>query len=196
MFCKRKNQAAFWFEYAKQIEIDRWFSAIFDSHTNKWTNISIFDFFQSQQGELDLLNAKAQDILRQADPINRSNIEQENTNINRDWNNLVHELENRVETLNGLGQHWEELDKRIHTFESQLARLDERNRNVDPVVRSRRHLEDTKNVIQVSFRQNFNSVFIHRRRFSLSIVNLLRKLQHYLIDQMIIIQNSAAYKME
>lgn len=112
----------------------------------------IFPFlnFQSQQGELDLLNKKTQEILREADPINRSNIEQENTQINKDWKDVVDSLENRVEALAGLAQHWEDFDKRIHAFESQLTRLDERNRNVDQVVRSRRHLEDTKNVVQVS----------------------------------------------
>lgn len=56
----------------------------------------------------------------------------------------------RIEALSGLAQHWEDFDKRIHTFENLLVRLDERQRNVDQLVRSRRHLEDTKNVIQVS----------------------------------------------
>lgn len=106
---------------------------------------------QSQQGELDSLNDKAQEILRQADTINHSNTEQENLNINKDWNDLVKNLENRLDTLAGLAKHWEDFDKTIHTFENQLIRLDERGQNVDQVVRSRRHLEDIKNVIQVSF---------------------------------------------
>lgn len=105
---------------------------------------------QSQQGELDSLNQKAQEILREADITNRSQIEQENTQINRNWKDIINNLENRVEALAGLAQHWEDFDKRIHNFENQLARLDERQRNVDQVVRSRRHLEDTKNVVQVS----------------------------------------------
>lgn len=105
---------------------------------------------QSQQGELDSLNQKAQEILREADITNRGQIEQENTQINRDWKGFITNLENRVEALAGLAQHWEDFDKRINTFENQLTRLDERQRNVDQVVRSRRHLEDTKNVVQVS----------------------------------------------
>lgn len=104
---------------------------------------------QSQHGELDSLNQRAQDILRQADSINRTTIETDNTKVNSDWNNLVTDLENRIDNLSGLAEHWEEFDKRIHLFENQLVRLDERNRNVDAVVRSRKHLEDTKNVIQV-----------------------------------------------
>lgn len=107
-------------------------------------------FAQSQQGELDSLNQKAQEILREADLNNRNSVELENTHINNDWKERIHNLESRVEALAGLAQHWEDFDKRIHTFENQLVRLDERQRNVDQVVRSRRHLEDTKNVVQVS----------------------------------------------
>lgn len=105
---------------------------------------------QAQNGELDTLNQRAQDILRQADSINRTQIESENTQINKDWKTTVYELENRIETLRELSEHWDEFDKRIHSFENKLVRLDERNRNVDAVVRSKQHLEDTKNVIQVS----------------------------------------------
>lgn len=106
-------------------------------------------FSQSHQGELDLLNEKAREILRQADPVNRSKIEQQNTDINKDWSNLLNNLENRREALSTLAQHWEDFDNKYLAFESQVTRLDERSRHVDPVVRSRRQLEDTKNVIQV-----------------------------------------------
>lgn len=89
--------------------------------------------------------------MRQADSVNRTHIESENTQINKDWKTIIYELENRIEILRDLSEHWDELDKRIHSFENKLARLDERNRNVDSVVRSKQHLEDTKNVIQVSY---------------------------------------------
>lgn len=105
---------------------------------------------QAQNGELDTLNQRGQDILRQADSVNRTHIESENTEVNKDWKTIVYKLENRIETLRELSEHWDGFDKRIHSFENKLARLDERNRNVDAVVRSKQHLEDTKNVIQVS----------------------------------------------
>lgn len=97
-----------------------------------------------------MFNQRSQDLVRQADSVSRTNIEHQTNQINSDWKNLVSDLENRIENLKGLSQHWEEFDKRIHLLENQLARLDERSRNVDSVVRSKRHLEDTKNVIQVS----------------------------------------------
>jgi len=103
---------------------------------------------QSQHSELDLFNQRSQDLVRQADSVSRANIEQQTNQINSDWKNLVNDLENRIDNLKGLSQHWYEFDKRIHLLENQLVRLDERSRNVDSVVRSKRHLEDTKNVIQ------------------------------------------------
>lgn len=105
--------------------------------------------WQSQQGELDSLNKKAQEILRQADPTNRERIEKQNTDINRDWRTVIDNFETRKDVLTTLALHWEEFDNKLHAFENQIIRLEERLRNVDPVVRSRRQLEDTKHVIQV-----------------------------------------------
>lgn len=62
----------------------------------------------------------------------------------------MNNLENRREALSTLAQHWEDFDHKYIAFENQITRLDERSRHVDPVVRSRRQLEDTKNVIQVT----------------------------------------------
>lgn len=123
-------------------------------------SILCFSLTQSQQGELDSLNQKAQEILREADVNNRNCVEQENTQINRDWKETIHNLKNRVDALAGLAQLWEDYDKRIHTFENQLVRLDERQRNVDQVVRSRRHLEDTKHIVQVSQFQKISNNFL------------------------------------
>lgn len=95
------------------------------------------------------MNEKAAHILRQADPTNRERIEQQNTDINRDWRLVIDNFETRRDRLAVLAQHWEEFDNKLHAFENQIIRLDERTRHVDPVVRSRRQLEDTKHVIQV-----------------------------------------------
>lgn len=66
------------------------------------------------------------------------------------WTQLVNNLESRRENFTSLAHHWEEFDKKINLVESQLVRIEERAKHVDPLVRSRRHLDDTKNVIQVS----------------------------------------------
>lgn len=121
------------------------------------------------------MNQKAQEILREADINNRSNIEQENTQINRDWKDTVNNLENRIEGLTGLAQHWEDFEKRLHAFENQLVRLDERNRNVDQVVRSRRHLEDTKNVVQVSTQFIYSCTRIKVLRINLEMILNVRE---------------------
>lgn len=95
------------------------------------------------------MNERAHGILRQADPLNREHIEKQNIAINRDWTDLIDNFETRRDTLTTLSQHWEEFDNKLHSFENQIIRLEERSRHVDPVVRSRRQLEDTKHVIQV-----------------------------------------------
>lgn len=95
------------------------------------------------------MNEKAAHILRQADPTNRERIEQQNTDLNRDWRQVIDSFETRRDHLAVLAQHWEEFDNKLHAFENQIIRLEERARHVDPVVRSRRQLEDTKHVIQV-----------------------------------------------
>lgn len=98
---------------------------------------------------MDILNQQAQQIIRQSDSTNRTNIEEENTTINIEWKRIITELETHIDILRDLSRHWDEFDKRIQSFENQLQRLDERNRNIDTVVRSRPHLEDTKNVVRV-----------------------------------------------
>lgn len=105
--------------------------------------------FQAQQSEIDLLNQRAQEILRQADQHNSQIIESKNTELNREWSDLLNNFENRRETLTTLAERWEEFEKQLHLFETTLIRLEERSKHVDPIVRSRRQLEDTKNAIQV-----------------------------------------------
>lgn len=105
---------------------------------------------QSQRAELNQLNERAQAILRQADPPNRERIDAQNAGINGDWSAQVGRFEQRREQLTTLQQQWEQYENRVHAFENQVIRLEERAAHVDPVVRSRRQLEDTKHVIQVS----------------------------------------------
>lgn len=105
---------------------------------------------QSQNSDLGLVNQQAQSLIRQADARNRQLIEQDNAALNREWQDLVRSLEQRREHLQQLAEHWDSFENSLHGWEKALGRLEDKFRNVDPTVRSRRHLEDTKNAIQVS----------------------------------------------
>lgn len=107
---------------------------------------------QSQNSDLGLVNQQAQSLIRQADARNRQLIEQDNAALNREWQDLVRSLEQRREHLQQLAEHWDSFENSLHGWEKALGRLEDKFRNVDPTVRSRRHLEDTKNAIQVSRR--------------------------------------------
>nr|XP_016945201.1 nesprin-1 isoform X29 [Drosophila suzukii] len=103
---------------------------------------------QSQNSDLTLVNQQAQSLIRQADARNRQLIEQDNAGLNRAWQDLVRGLEQRRDNLQQLAEHWDGFENSLHAWEKALGRLEDKFRNVDPTVRSRRHLEDTKNAIQ------------------------------------------------
>ncbi|XP_070067948.1 muscle-specific protein 300 kDa isoform X8 [Drosophila takahashii] len=103
---------------------------------------------QSQNSDLALVNQQAQSLIRQADARNRQLIEQDNAGLNRSWQDLVRSLEQRRDNLQQLAEHWDGFENSLHAWEKAIGRLEDKFRNVDPTVRSRRHLEDTKNAIQ------------------------------------------------
>lgn len=88
--------------------------------------------------------------MRQADARNRQLIEQDNLELNRLWQDLIASLEKRRDNLQSVADKWDEFENRLLSWEKAIGRLSDKFRNVDPVVRSRRHLEDTKHAIQVS----------------------------------------------
>lgn len=108
---------------------------------------------------MELLNQRAQELIRQADSVNHTQIDEETTQLNDTWNKKLDELQNHIETLTGLCGHWQDFEKRIEQFESQLTRLDERNRNIDTAIKSKQHLDDTKNIYQVS---DWHSIIFHK----------------------------------
>lgn len=99
---------------------------------------------------MELLNQRAQELIRQADSVNHTQIDEETTQLNDSWNKRLDECQNHIETLTGLCGHWQDFEKRIELFENQLTRLDERNQNVDTAIKSKQHLDDTKHIYQVS----------------------------------------------
>lgn len=96
------------------------------------------------------MNQRAQELMRLADSTNHTRIDDEITDINADWKKKLHELENHIETLTVLSNHWQDFDKRIESIESQLNRLDEKISNTEFVVKSKQHLLDTKDIYRVS----------------------------------------------
>lgn len=96
------------------------------------------------------MNQRAQELMRLADSVNHTQIDDEITELNNDWNKKLNDLENNIETLNVLASHWQDFEKRIELLENQLSRLEEKISNTDFVVKSRQHLLDTKDIYRVS----------------------------------------------
>lgn len=103
-----------------------------------------------KQSKLELLNQRAQEIKREADSVNHTQIDDETAQLNAAWNKKLADLQNHIDTLSVLCGHWKEFEKRVEQFEYQLTRLDERNRNIDAAIKSKQHLDDTKHIYQVS----------------------------------------------
>lgn len=120
-------------------------------HDYKFLFFRVFFFScKLNQNKLELLNQRAQELIRQADSVNHTQIDEETTQLNDTWNKKLDELQSHTETLTGLCGHWQDFEKRIEQFENQLTRLDERNRNIDTAIKSKQHLDDTKHIYQVS----------------------------------------------
>lgn len=163
----------------------RVYNGIFDffhKYSNAFNFICLFDFeiissnklffshFQSKQNKLEALNQRAQELMRLADSTNHTRIDDEITDLNNDWKKKLHELENHIETLTVLSNHWQDFDKRIESIESQLNRLDEKISNTEFVVKSKQHLLDTKDIYRVSKNHT------NRNVKSLNSFELVRKL--------------------
>ncbi|XP_032455805.1 nesprin-1 isoform X11 [Nasonia vitripennis] len=98
---------------------------------------------QNQQYELDLLNERGKEVLRQADASNKTKIEFQLTEIGSEWRELVSGLEGRRDALEALSKHWEDLESKWSSTETKLNAIEERSKLVDTVVRSKQHLLDT-----------------------------------------------------
>ena len=100
------------------------------------------------------MNQRAQELMRLADSVNHTQIDDKISELNNDWNKKLDELESNIETLNVLSSHWQDFEKRIELLENQLNRLEEKISNTDFVVKSRQHLLDTKDIYRVSNEYN------------------------------------------
>lgn len=145
-------------------------------------NIFFFVSFvkQSKQGKLEALNQRGQELMRLADSENHSRIDDEITDINNDWKKKLLELENRLETLTILSNHWQDFEKRIDLLESQLNRLEEKISRTEFVVKSKQHLLDTKDIYRVSATFLFTFLLRYKQniRFYYNTLLTLNKLFH------------------
>ncbi|GBP02335.1 hypothetical protein EVAR_91343_1 [Eumeta japonica] len=132
---------------------------------------------QSQTSDITLANQQAQGLQRQSDARNRQLIEQENIELNRLWKELINSLEQRRDNLQTVADKWDDFENKLLGWEKSLGRLLDKFRNVDPVVRSRRHLEDTKHAIQEILSESEELKSSHKdiEALSKSIVTFLRE---------------------
>ncbi|XP_055711373.1 muscle-specific protein 300 kDa isoform X7 [Phlebotomus papatasi] len=103
---------------------------------------------QAKSVDVDALNEKAQIIKRFADADNLEKIEWQQSKINENWNNLIVDLKRRKDYIGSLLENWEQLDKKTHSLETQLSHIGEQCKLLDPVVRSRKQLEDSEATLQ------------------------------------------------
>lgn len=109
----------------------------------------VFPPQQNQQFELDLLNERGREVLRLANPRNKKAIESQLTEINSEWCELVSGLEGRRDALEALSRHWEDLEAQWTLIETRSSAIEEKNKLVDSVVRSKQHVHDTIKALQV-----------------------------------------------
>ncbi|GAB0095245.1 nesprin-1 [Sergentomyia squamirostris] len=103
---------------------------------------------QAKSVDVDALNEKAQIIKRFADADNLEKIERQQSKINENWNNLIVDLKRRKEFIGALLENWEQLDKKANSLDTQLTHIGEQCKLLDPVVRSRKQLEDSEQTLQ------------------------------------------------
>ncbi|XP_014483634.1 PREDICTED: nesprin-1 isoform X6 [Dinoponera quadriceps] len=103
---------------------------------------------QNQQFELDLLNDRGREVLQLADGSNRKAIESQLSEISSEWRELVSGLEGRRDALEALSRHWEDLEAQWALIETRLNAIEEKNKLIDTVVRSKQHLHDTVKALE------------------------------------------------
>lgn len=105
------------------------------------------------------MNERGREVLQLADASNKKTIESQLAEISSEWRELVSGLEGRRDALEALSQHWEDLEAQWAIIETRLTTIEEKNKLVDTVVRSRQHLHDVVKTLEVkaiySFSRNY-----------------------------------------
>lgn len=111
--------------------------------------------------------------MRLADANNKKAIESQLSEISSEWRELVSGLEGRRDALEALSRHWEDLEAQWALIETRLNAIEEKNKLIDTVVRSKQHLHDTVKALEVRRRAscdacNFNPFHGKQTRARLS----------------------------
>ncbi|XP_039285327.1 nesprin-1-like [Nilaparvata lugens] len=80
--------------------------------------------------------------------VNNFEVSKELESVTSDWNQLIHDLENRRDTLSKFATQWEEFDNKIHAFELLVSSSEEKEKNIDCAVRSKSHSVEVKQSIE------------------------------------------------
>ncbi|XP_029680499.1 nesprin-1 isoform X2 [Formica exsecta] len=108
----------------------------------------VLNDIQNQQFELDLLNERGQEVLQLADTNNKKAIELQLSEISLEWHELISGFEGRRNALDALSQHWEDLETQWALVETRLTAIEEKNKLIDTVIRSKQHLHDTVKALE------------------------------------------------
>lgn len=79
--------------------------------------------------------------------------------ITSEWQELISGFEGRRNALDALSQHWEDLETQWALIETRLTAIEEKNKLIDTVIRSKQHLIDTVKALEVrnaSYNHNFS----------------------------------------
>nr|XP_022915902.1 nesprin-1 isoform X7 [Onthophagus taurus] len=104
---------------------------------------------QNQQGELDLLLERVNELIKRADKINKQNIGLQSSAVSNEWYSLISDLESRRDTLTKLAQVWETFEGRFQHFEGLLVGLEEKSKHIDLIIRSKQHVTSTIQNIEI-----------------------------------------------
>lgn len=102
----------------------------------------------AHQSDMDLLNERARELTRLADPANRAHIEQQVLAVNREWEEVVSGVESRRDALTRLAQQWEQFEANWQALEARVAEAEDRAHHLDLVVRSKAQLSESRNTLQ------------------------------------------------
>lgn len=96
------------------------------------------------------MNERGQEVLQLADTNNKKAIELQLSEISLEWHELISGFEGRRNTLDALSQHWEDLETQWALVETRLTAIEEKNKLIDTVIRSKQHLHDIVKALEVS----------------------------------------------
>lgn len=101
--------------------------------------------------DVDLLNERAEEIIKQADQSNKDRISSEAAEVSGEWAHLLSDLQSRRDILSQLASRWEEFEAVWQQFENAVTTCEDKSKHIDTVVRSKPHIIDANAAVKVNF---------------------------------------------